>query len=85
LRKLITESSKFGRGYRVAPVTRQGCGFDCRAPYLVRNIRDGQNQVIGRVVFVEVDEILQQREGLVFRGIASLSESKPFRYSEAGA
>lgn len=54
----------------IAPVGGQACDFESFAFYGVGDFGNGEDQIIGRIIFVEVHEIFEHCEGLVLGSIA---------------
>lgn len=65
LRKFVAKTGKFGWCSRSAPVGRQTLMFDIPDWQTFRYVGNSQNQIIWRIVFVEVNEIFQHCQRLV--------------------
>jgi hypothetical protein len=70
LSELVSDSGKCGRGCRAAPIRGQPTDFDAFQAYVVRHLGQGQHEIGGRVVLVEMNEVFQQGKRLVLRRIA---------------
>ena len=68
--KLITKSGEFGRGSSIPPVDGQLAGFHSLRAHILGNLRCRQYQISWWVVLIEVDEVLQHGQRLMFRGVA---------------
>lgn len=78
LGELVTEAGEPGRRRGFTPVPRQRAGFDRLACQTVGNFRNGEHEVRRRIVLIEVNEVLQHGEGLMFRGVAEAdSRARP--------
>ena len=69
LREFIPKPGEFGRRCGFPPVCRQVADFKLLSGQIVRNFRNCQHQITGRIVFIKMDEILQHGERLMFRGV----------------
>ncbi len=70
LHQFVTETSQLRRCCRISPIRRQLTNLDYYPAQVVRCFGNGEDQVARRVVFVKVNEIFKQGEGLVRRRIA---------------
>lgn len=69
LRKLIAKAHEFWSRRGVEPVSRKRARFDPFRAHVIGNFSDSQYKVLGRVVLIEVTEILQHRQRLMLRRI----------------
>lgn len=64
-RKFIADPGELRRCCGIAPIRWELADLKLFSVQIVRNFRDSQDQVGGRVVLVEMDEILQHRKRLM--------------------
>lgn len=65
-RESIPEPRQFRRRCGLAPARRQLCGLNRLARQIVRHFGNCQYQIIGRIVFVKMDEIFEHCQRLMF-------------------
>ena len=68
--KLIAEPGELRGGGAIPPVCRQFADVNTLSGHILRNVGNGQNQIAWRIVLVEVDEVFQHGQRLMFRGVA---------------
>jgi hypothetical protein len=67
LHEFIAEPGQFRRRCGFAPFCRQLPGLNSLSGQIVGNFRNRYNKISRGIVLVEMDEILQQGEGLMLR------------------
>ena len=78
LRKFISESRELGRCCGFPPVCRQVADFKLLSGQIIRNFRNRQHEITGRIVLIKMDKILQHGERLMFRCVAEAdSRTRP--------
>jgi hypothetical protein len=63
--ELITKAHKRRRSGGIEPVSRKRADFDPVRAHVIGNFRDSQDKVVGRVVLIDMDEILQHGQRLM--------------------
>ena len=67
--ELIAEPGECRRRRSLAPVSRQISGVDLFVRDVLRNLGDCQDKIRRGIIPVEVDEVLEHRQRLMFGGI----------------
>ena len=70
LSKVVANTGEFRRRCWIAPVGRELRNLDSLRLDLAGHLRDGQHQVLRRIIFIKVNKVFKQRQRLVLRGIA---------------
>ena len=71
--KLITEPGERRWGCGIAPVSRQISGLNSFAGHVLRDVGDCQDKIRRGIVLIEMYEILQHRQGLMFGDVTKAS------------
>ena len=66
LHEFVSYPGEFRRDSGMAPICRKLANFNALSRQIVGNFCDCQDEIARRVIFIEVNEIFQQGEGLMF-------------------